>query len=575
MYRSNADTLTFTAGTGITLTTSGDNITFTSAVPDYSLSGWTDGGTAVYNTTLTDNVGIGISTATSKLHVVGSSNLSGTVTLGSSTSDSITLTGRIANGTSIIPDTDMGSDLGSSSLRFNNLWVANINSNSSQNFSGQTTFSYAPTDSTITGASVIINPTTSAANGQLLAFALAGYQRAMIDEDGDLSLGYSDATSAPATDNPLMIYGHSGTNVANISSAGGAYFAGNVGIGVSNPSYKLHTVGNGYTSGWSRADKVYMGNGFGGGTDGPGFYSTAELNFSGATGTKIQFLDAYNKSLYVSPSEMTFTSADAGTYKMNFYTPGSGTSSINFGAVGPTNYLTVDTANGRVGVRNSTPTYNLDVTGTFRTTGTTTFNAQTYTWPGSQTASGVLTTNGSGTLSWGTIGASSITADSLDYSEFQDTMDLDAALILNQTTNTWSQAFTGTTTTGLTYTASSLTSGTANLITTAATAFTGKLVDITSTGGNANNTGTLLHVQSAATNAETTAMITNLGTGISFRVNDETGDAETTPFGDADTTPFVVDDSGRVGIGTTSPTSRLHIKASIIDSQNSSPLLSA
>ncbi len=58
---------------------------------------------------------------------------------------------------------------------------------------------------------------------------------------------------------------------------------------------------------------------------------------------------------------------------------------------------------------------------------------------------------------WGVCGA--ISADSLDFVDFQDTLDLDANLVLNQTTFTWDQSFTGTTTNGFTYTAASLTSG--------------------------------------------------------------------------------------------------------------------
>ncbi|KKU59050.1 MAG: hypothetical protein UX82_C0029G0001, partial [Microgenomates group bacterium GW2011_GWE1_47_12] len=49
---------------------------------------------------------------------------------------------------------------------------------------------------------------------------IAGYQKALIDEDGDIILGYSDATSAPVTDTPLTIYGHSGTMVAYIDTTG-------------------------------------------------------------------------------------------------------------------------------------------------------------------------------------------------------------------------------------------------------------------------------------------------------------------------------------------------------------------
>ncbi|HYD34822.1 MAG TPA: site-specific integrase [Vitreimonas sp.] len=42
----------------------------------------------------------------------------------------------------------------------------------------------------------------------------------------------------------------------------------------------------------------------------------------------------------------------------------------------------------------------VNITGNLSLTGTTTFNSQTYTWPGSQTANYVLQTNGTGTLSW-------------------------------------------------------------------------------------------------------------------------------------------------------------------------------
>lgn len=56
--------------------------------------------------------------------------------------------------------------------------------------------------------------------------------------------------------------------------------------------------------------------------------------------------------------------------------------------------------------------------------------------------------------------------DCIDFDDMEDTLDLDAALTLNQGTNTWIQNFTGTTTTGLTYNANSLTTGSALNITT-------------------------------------------------------------------------------------------------------------
>ena len=64
--------------------------------------------------------------------------------------------------------------------------------------------------------------------------------------------------------------------------------------------------------------------------------------------------------------------------------------------------------------------------------GTLALNGVAYTFPGSDgSASNVLTTSGAGLLSWGTLGAASITADSLDFSEFKDELTLDADTTIN------------------------------------------------------------------------------------------------------------------------------------------------
>lgn len=49
-------------------------------------------------------------------------------------------------------------------------------------------------------------------------------------------------------------------------------------------------------------------------------------------------------------------------------------------------------------------------------TGTTGLNGRTYTWPSSETANAVLTTNGSGTLSWGSTGVNVTAAKTTNYS---------------------------------------------------------------------------------------------------------------------------------------------------------------
>jgi hypothetical protein len=234
----NTGILSLTAGTGIEV--DGNKITNTyTFTPDYTQGGWKREGTVLKPSVLSDSVEVGALTTTG-LTVNGSSTLNGSLTVNglSVLSGSVT----IGNGVAILPNTDLGSDLGSSTYRFNNLWVANINSNSSQSFSGQTTFSYPPTDDTISQASVLINPTTSAPGGQLLGLAIAGYQKAMIDSAGNLTLGYQDQTSAPTSSYPLNIYGHSGTRVAYISTNGIFGLGGETGSRIRSDSNGLISI---------------------------------------------------------------------------------------------------------------------------------------------------------------------------------------------------------------------------------------------------------------------------------------------------------------------------------------------
>lgn len=282
----NTDTLTFEAGTGITVTL--DTINKKLAIGGVD-PGWTDDGTTIRLTASTDKVGIGTSSPGYKLEVggdmlvserigIGSTNglyalnvggtgamkvggnlvVGGNTVLGDGASDTITFNGRVANGTSLLPDTDLGSDLGSNSFRFNNIYVANINSNQGMNTAGQAKFTYEPLNTTYTESSVMVNPTSPVANGWILGTGIAGYQRAGIDTEGDMVLGYNGGISAPEDNHPLSVYNHGGTQVAFMDIGGSAYFAGD-----------LQVVGRIYST-------------FSGGID-PGF-GVGSVVFQGASG---------------------------------------------------------------------------------------------------------------------------------------------------------------------------------------------------------------------------------------------------------------------------------------------------
>ncbi len=103
-----------------------------------------------------------------------------------------------------------------------------------------------------------------------------------------------------------------------------------------------------------------------------------------------------------------------------------------------------------------------------------------------------------------TISAASVTslncADCIDFDDLEDTLDFSGeSLTLNQGTGTWSQTFTGDTTTGFTYTANSLTSGRAMNLT-SSSLVDGILLDLTSTSS-ATTDAILLDVDHTATYA--------------------------------------------------------------------------
>ncbi|KKU87280.1 MAG: hypothetical protein UY18_C0039G0001, partial [Microgenomates group bacterium GW2011_GWF2_47_9] len=110
-----------TAGTNISIDGNKITNTYTAPAVDFTESGWTISGTTV-----------GLTTTTNSVVVDG-------LTFGNAT---------ITNGKSILPDTDLGSDLGSPTYRFNNIYAANLEIESGITSSGQALVTYNPADTT-------------------------------------------------------------------------------------------------------------------------------------------------------------------------------------------------------------------------------------------------------------------------------------------------------------------------------------------------------------------------------------------------------------------------------------------
>ncbi|MEM4322194.1 MAG: hypothetical protein QW308_03835 [Candidatus Woesearchaeota archaeon] len=205
----------------------------------------------------------------------------------------------------------------------------------------------------------------------------------------------------------------------------------------------------------------------------------------------------------------------------------------------PTVKMSIDHS-GNVGIGTTSPSQKLHISGNMRLTGAF---YDVNNDPG--TSGQILSSTATG-VDW--IDPSSLSINPR-WSSLTDPI---ANLTLNHSTYTTTFNSSATTGTFFTINANSLTSGKGLYLSSTSTGLTGNLAEFVLSGSNASNTGNVLRVaQTGTSSAAVPLMVTNLGTGLSFRVNDETGDN--------DSTPFVIDASGNVGIGSLNPEAKLHV----------------
>jgi hypothetical protein len=189
------------------------------------------------------------------------------------------------------------------------------------------------------------------------------------------------------------------------------------------------------------------------------------------------------------------------------------------------------TSVGHVGIGTTTPGATLDIAGTIKIT------------DGSQGAGKILTSDATGLANWASPQATSVSGLSAATSS--------QTLANNNFAQTWNWDGLNTGS-GLNIGSSSITSGTLFNAASSSTAMTGTIGNFILSGDNAANTGSVIKATVAGvSSAAVPLMITNGGSGLSFRVNDDGSDS--------DSTPFVISNNGSVGIGTTNPLASLQI----------------
>ncbi len=493
-----SDELTFEGSGSVTVSMDEDTktLTFTGEEVDLSAAGgWTDGGTSVYLTTSTDFVGIGTDTPTTNLDILGTFNVSDAATFG----DTVDITGALTlTGNALDTPGDLTLTITGGDLIFSDGTVINIGGSGSDvafNVIGDST----------SGASASVDSDNDLyVEGNLevdglIVGSLSGGVTTALDPGSVVFIGSSNELAADS----LNFFWDDSTN--------------RLGLGDNTPSYTLDVNGTANVTG----DVIF------GDADTDNITVSSEFLSSLIPNTNNTYDLGSNIKRWATVYGVTanFTNLSSGSTDISGTTSQDFTINTDNASVDTEDdTLTFDRGTAVVNTEirwDSSPNYWLSTNApTFFINGSTdiTYSGKAalmvnqvqsqdlITASASGTTKFTVANNGSITTAGTTFTATSMTAfncsDCIDFDDMEDTLDLDAALTLNQAANTWSQTFTGTTTNGYNYTADSLTTGTGvNYSFDGLTSGKGVYVESTSTAFTSGQLGYLYWNPGSATTA--------------------------------------------------------------------------
>ena len=337
-----------------------------SALTGISAGGWTDGGTNVYTSTTTDNVGIGTTTPTAALLVENAG-----------TQESFQINDQVLDGSPFIIFADGNVGIGTTTATRKVSLVASSASASmsvrNTDTTGWSSILFSDSSSTIVGGVGYGNASASIYPGMFYIeatakdigfFTAAGTEERMriVDSSGNIGIG----TSTPASKLTLAGNMSLGTTLPYRTIAAptdGMTVEGNVGIGTWRPVYPLHISKIGTAGG----DTTFLAL-----TD---TRQAADANIVAGDGVTLRFSNVNNTNRMASIhalAETTASAASALTFQTN---PSSGATekmritsvgNVGIGTTSPVGALTV--MNGNVGIGTWSPTSRLQVVGTVAAT---------------------------------------------------------------------------------------------------------------------------------------------------------------------------------------------------------------